>query len=111
MYYYNETFYSDLTELAEDIDIEAMNDTDTIKVCNCNLEPIVTLSADLIAENLYNDLEERHSEWNAEGELNEIIEALKRNIDFDKLNSELPILWYENNTFKLYSKAELLPFL
>jgi len=111
MYYYNENFYSEVEEIIEDLDLDGMAENGTIKVENCTLEPIIELSANLIAESLYNDLEERHSEDRSEEELKQIIEVLKQNIDFEKLNSELPKLWYPNNTFETYSKTQLLSFL
>ena len=111
MYYYNETFYNEISEIIEEWDFEQVGESFTLKVENCDLEPIITLNAVLIADSLKSDLEERHSENCAEIEYNRIVAVLKQNIDFDKINSELPKLWYPNNTFETYSKAQLLSFL
>ena len=111
MYYYNENFYTAVEEIIEDIDIDCMEENDTIKVENCDLEPIITLTAELIIDSLERNLEERHSEDNANEEYNRIVAVLKQNIDFEKLNSELPKLWYPNGTFETFSKAELISFL
>ena len=108
MYYYNENFYDDINEIITDWALLGINDDEIIKVENCTLEPIVTLTAELIAESLEGELEERLSEDNYEGELNQIIAALKNNIDFDKLNSKMPKLWYPNGTFESFTKAELI---
>ena len=111
MYHYNDRFYNEISEIIEDWDFEQVGESFTLKVENCDLEPIITLTADLIADSIENHLEERHSEDCAEIEYNRIIAVLKQNIDFDKINSELPKLWYPNNTFETYSKAQLLSFL
>ena len=111
MYYYNENFYSEVEEIIEDLDLDCMDENETLKVENCDLEPIITLTAKLIVDSLENHLEERHSENCAEIEYNRIVAVLKQNIDFDKINSELPKLWYPNNTFETFSKAQLLSFL
>jgi len=110
MYYYNENFYDEISDIVEDWDFEQVGESFTLKVENCTLEPIIELSAELIADSLEGDLEERHSEHDAEDELNKIIRALKENIDFEKLNSDMPKLWYPNSTFIYLSKAELLSF-
>jgi hypothetical protein len=108
MYYYNDDFYSDIEEIIEDWDLDEMKEDETIRVENSNLEPIITLTADLIAESLEVHLDERHSELHAEREYKEIVKALNDNIDFDKVNSQLPKLFYPNNTFEVFTKAELI---
>lgn len=40
-----------------------------------------------------------------------IIKVFNDNIDFKKINSELPKLCYPNNTFEIYTKAQLLELL
>ena len=87
MYYYNENFYNEVEEIIEDLDLDEMDENSILKVENCDLEPIITLTAELIADSLENNLEERHSENCAEIEYNRIIAVLKKNIDFDKINS------------------------
>jgi hypothetical protein len=108
MYYYNENFYDEIREIIEDYDFDSFPDDEILKVENCTLEPIITLTAELIADCLENHLEERHSELDAENELKQIIATLKRNIDFDKLNNDMPELWYPNGTFERFTKAELI---
>ena len=111
MYYFNDKFYNEVEEIIEDLDLDCMDENATIKVENCDLEPIITLNANLIVDSLENHLEDRYSEYRAETEYKRIVNVLKQNIDFDKINSELPKLWYPNNTFETYSKAQLLSFL
>lgn len=108
MYYYNENFYYQIADIIEDLDLDAMTETEILKVENCTEEPIITLSARLIADSLESNLEERHSENNADGELEKIIKVLNNNIDFNKINSELPKLWYPNNTFETFTKKQLI---
>lgn len=111
MYYYNEIFYNEISEIIEDWDFDAIPETETLKVENCTQEPIITLTAEMIADCLENHLEERHSEDNAERELKKIIEVLKQNIHFETVNSKLPKLWYPNNTFTTFSMKQLSSFL
>ena len=108
MYYYNENFYDEINQIITDWALCGINDDEIIKVENCTLEPIITLTAELIAESLEDELEERFSEDNDEDEFKRIIAALKNNIDFDKLNSKMPKLWYPNGTFESFTKAELI---
>ncbi|MEA4975420.1 MAG: hypothetical protein VB046_06760 [Paludibacter sp.] len=108
MYYYNDDFYSEIEEIIEDLDLDKMKEDETIRVENSTLEPIVTLSAELIAESLDDYLCDRYSELYAEEECKEIIKALNDNIDFNKLNSQLPKLYYPNNTFKVLTKSDLI---
>lgn len=60
MYYYNENFYYQIEDIIEDLDLETMRETEIIKVENCTEEPIITLSARLIADSLESNLEESH---------------------------------------------------
>lgn len=111
MYYLDDNFYHQLEDIVDDLDLEVMSDTDTIKVENCALEPIITLSAEILADYLEGYLEERHSENNQDEELDKIIQVFKNNIDFEKINSELPKLYYPNNTFVTLTKQELITLL
>jgi len=111
MYYYNEKFYNEVEEIIEDLDLDEMDEGETIKIYDCIEEPIYTISAEKIAEMYVEIDEERHSEDNFEAEHNAIVKVLSENIDFDKINAEMPTLWYSKKTFKLYSKMHLIAFL
>lgn len=111
MYYYNEKYYSEIEDIIQGIDLDCMDESESIEVENCTLQPIITLNEDVIINSLESDLEERYSEDDGESEFNQIKEVLKKNIDFDKLNSELPKLWYPNNTFETYNKGQLIAIL
>lgn len=111
MYYYSEKYYDQIKDVAQNLDLYAMSEDATIQVEKCVLQPIVTLNADIVVNGLESELEERYSENDGESEFNQIKEVLKRNIDFKKINSELPRLWYRNNVLETYTKSQLIAFL
>jgi len=108
MYYYNEKYYYQIADIIEEWDFDAIPEAEVLKVENCTEEPIITLTAELIADCLESHLEERHSENNEEREYEQIIKVLKENIHFETINSRLPKLWYPNNTFQTFTKKQLL---
>ena len=111
MIYFNGNFYDQIEDVIEDIDLESFDEAEVLKIENCTLEPIIHLDAEILVDRLEDILCDRHSENNATEEQKEIIEVLKRNINFEKLNSELPKLWFPNNTFETYSKPQILSLL
>jgi chemotaxis methyl-accepting protein methylase len=67
------------------------------------------VDVDFLAESLYDANEERYSE-DAPQDL-DVKKALNECIDFEKLNSMIPKLWYPNGKFQLITKADLLEFI
>ena len=104
--YYNENFYHELSDLVEDIDLEALKPGDTITVEDCDLEPIITLSADNLLDCTESLWEERTSEYGDEYEA--ILKAFEDNIDFEKLNAAMPKLYYPNGKETIYTYEQLL---
>ena len=103
---YNDNFYNELSDLVEDIDLEAMKSGDTVTVEDCDLEPIMTLTADNLLDCTESIWEERTSENGDEYE--SMLEAFKYNIEFEKLNAAMPKLWYPNGKEIIYTYEQLL---
>jgi len=113
MYYYNEKFYHDLEQLIDDLDFEKVEDLDNdfnIIYKECDEEPICTLSPYLLGELIRDSHEDRYSEDDSDGEHESIVKALSENIDFDKINSELPTLWYPSKRKVQLTKADIVAF-
>jgi hypothetical protein len=113
-FFYEDTFCSDLADLAElfDIDEDNVNDLKDDwqqRVELSELEPIFKIDADNLCQLLADANEDRLSEdFNEEAK---IIKALKESIDFDKLNGLLPKLYYPSNKFEIVTKADFVDFL
>ena len=104
--YYNGNFYHELSDLVADLDLDEFEIGDTITVEDCDLEPIAMLSAEILMNCLESELEERYSE-NGD-EYGKVLKVLKENIDFDKINSLLPKLWYPNGKEITFTYEELM---
>lgn len=88
----------DVKDLPEDWDIEVEEAIN---------EPMFKLDAEELQEMLFNSNEERYSEEGNEDK--KIIKALNECIDFEKLNSMIPKLWYGRKTIKI-TKKDLLEY-
>jgi len=112
--FYDGNFYSELSEYLEYHDIkreevESYPDDYKLEMNGSKLEPIVQFDAEWISERI---CEERFSENNCDSETSKIMKALNDCIDFDKLNSQIPKLYYENRRDKcVFTKADLLELL
>lgn len=110
-FFYNNDFYTDLEDFIERIfeDESEIAELDDDKLYLCKgskLEPILSLSAEWIAERIDDD---RFSENNNENEVEKIIRVLSENIDYDKINRLFPELYYENYKDKFtITKQDLL---
>jgi len=110
-YYYNDNFYFDFESLSEDLfeteeDIRALPDDYEIKVNLCDLKPIVVFTAELIKERTVD--EECYSENHGDIESQTISDALNKCIDFEKLNSLIPKLWFPSKKFKVFTKQDFI---
>lgn len=113
MYYYNENFYHDLEQLIDDLDfekVEELADDFSITYIECDEEKLCTLSADLLAELIRDSHDERFSEDDSDGEFDKIVKILSENIDFEKINSEIPKLWYPSKRKFQLTKADIVTF-
>jgi len=110
---YNGNFYAELYDLAEDLEywkedllLEEYPVDFTLKIDLMELRPIVEFTPESIAEGCI--LDDRYSEENAEDEYAKIIKALTENIDFEKLNSLIPKLYYATGKTQLITKQDLI---
>ena len=112
-FFFNGRFISDMDDLLLCLDLDEetipyLPEDYSIECFDTELEPIQTLSAEFIAENIS---EERFSENNYDGEYSNVVKLLNENIDFDKINSLLPKLYYETNRKFTITKADLLTYI
>jgi len=97
-FFYNNDYFTDLEDFIEKVfdDEDEIQDLEDDKEYLCKgstFEPILKLSAEWIAERIDDD---RFSENNSDGEIEEISEILEKNIDYEKINALMPKLYYEN---------------
>ena len=110
-FFYDDTFCSDLEDLANVFDIDEDNvnelkDDWLVRVELSDLEPIYNVDADNLCQLLADANEDRLSEdFDEEAK---VLKALKETIDFGKLKEALPKLYYPNNKFETITKADLV---
>ena len=110
-FFYDDTFCSDLEDLANVFDIDEDNvnelkDDWQVRVEMSDLEPIFNVDADNLCQLLADANEDRLSEdFDEEAK---VLKALKETIDFEKLKEALPKLYYPNNKFETITKADLV---
>lgn len=107
---YNGDFYSELTELCdyegwEEQEIETYPDDFTIEVVECELKPMLVFSIDWIFDRIDDGI---FSEYEYDNESMELIKIFRKHIDFDKINSEIPKMYYETRTKHVFTKQDLL---
>lgn len=110
-FFYDDTFCSDLEDLANVFDIDEDNvnelkDNWQVKVEMSDLEPIFNIDADNLCQLLADANEYRLSE--DFDEESKVLKALKETIDFEKLKEALPKLYYPNNKFETITKADMV---
>jgi hypothetical protein len=108
-FFYNNIFYEDIPAFMEDLEI----DEETIDQCRDSysiklgeLQPIIKLDTEWILDRID---EERFTENGDEVE--KLEDILKKYIDFDKVNSMIPKLWYETYKKVEITKADLYSYL
>ena len=111
-FFYDDKFYSDLGELMDDLDyyeeedVLKLPDDYSLDCKESKLEPIVTLSVNWIGERID---EERFTE--DADEIEKIEKVLSANIDFEKINSLMPKLYYESKEKFKITKADMLEWI
>ena len=110
-FFYEDTFCSDLEDLANVFDIDEDNvnelkDDWQVRVELSDLEPIFNVDADNLCQ-LHADANEDRLSEDFDEEAT-VLKALKETIDFEKLKEELPKLYYPNNKFEIITKADLV---
>ncbi len=112
-FYYNDKFYHELCSLMEDEnikqeDLQALPDDWSVKVEECELQQMFELTAHKLSETLANEHEDRYDEDGSQSE--DIVKALEECVNFDKLNSMIPSLWYPNGNFFYITKNDLVKY-
>lgn len=112
-FFYEDTFCTDLEDLANIFDlnednINQLKDDWQVRIELSDLEPIFNIDADNLCQLLADVNEDRL--LNDFDEEVKILKALKECIDFDKLKETLPNYYYPNNKFKTITKADLVEF-
>ena len=112
MYCINDSFFKDIDGVidhviyTEDKEIEELPDDYTIEVECCDLEPIFQLDSLKLYEILCDLFGERCSEDG--DEWGDVEHVLKRHIDFEALNKDIPELWFPNGKVETFTKAQLI---
>jgi len=107
MYAIDDRFFTEVQDIAENLEYEflvAQNDDFTVEAYECDLQFIIQLDGNWIAETAIDD--DRLSESGDERE--DVAKVLNDNIDFEKINALMPKLWYPSNRKVLFTKAELI---
>jgi len=108
MYAIDDRFFSEVQDIAEHLEYEFLveqTDDFTVEAYECYLENIGFLNGETIAERVFD--EDRFSE-NMDEDQERIAKILDANIDFEKINSLLPKLWYPSDRKVIFTKAELI---
>ena len=109
-FFVDDIFYTDLSELCEyqcweKSEIELYSDDYRLEVRPAVLEPIVKFNALDITERIEDD---RFSENGIDNEIKKIAKILDDNIDFDRINSQIPKLYYSTYKKHHFTKQDLL---
>jgi uncharacterized protein YozE (UPF0346 family) len=108
MYAIDDRFFTETQDIAEYLEYEFLveqADDFTVEAYECDLEIIGFLNGKIIAERVFD--EDRFSE-EMNDDQEKISKILDANIDFEKINSLLPKLWYPSDRKVIFTKAELI---
>ena len=109
--FYNDNFYYDIKDLIETcFDNNKLDLPNEITVELSTLESVFDVNVNDLAQLLADNNEDRLN-INNNDEEEEIIKALNDSIDFNKLNSLLPLYNYPNDKFVKLTKEELKSYL
>jgi hypothetical protein len=113
-FFYNDKFYRDIEELSEDLedlqeenDIKELPEDYKIEIYKSSLEQLVYFDIDWFFDSIDED---RYSEQGSDEEANEIQKALIDSIDFNKLNKQIPKLYYPTREKTFITKEDLLKY-
>ncbi len=110
-FFYSDEYYSELGDLMEDLDIDEDNvnelpDDYALECRGSDLEPIFQLSAEWITERVN---EERWPE-DMDSICDQAYKAVNDNIDFAKVNSLIPKLYYPSRRKFTITKKDLIEY-
>ena len=104
--YDNDFFFDEISDLINHLDITPDNVGDFsngIEVSLTELQPLCVMDADKICECVQED---RRSE--SENELDMLKSVLKKYVDFDAINANMPKLYYETSETHTFAQSEIL---
>lgn len=109
-FFYNDNFYYELSDCINYNDwdkeeIESYPDDFKLEVICSELQYIVQIDAEWITERI---CDHRFSEQNSDKEVTSIMNILNDNIDFEKINSLIPKLYYPSRKKHYFTKTDLL---
>lgn len=108
-FFYEDKFYHDLGDLIDEWgedEVKNFPDDWSITVEEATEEPILTLSTEWIIERIDDE------RWTEDGdEWHKVHKVLVDNIDFQKINTLMPKLWYETRKKVTITKADLLDYM
>lgn len=111
-FFIDDEFYSDIERYirqtfndSED-EINALDDNWVVEAELGELQPMFSLDADSLSEILASNFEDRTSEDGEE--FDDLESVLKECIDFEKLNSKIPKLYYASGKMERLTKQDLL---
>lgn len=114
-FFIDENFFYGIDDLITHLDLDDNSAIDeleedwSIEVEAGIQEPMFVLKAADIEEMLFNNNEDRYSEDSPQSE--QIIKALNECVDFEKLNSKIPVLWFGGGEKFTITKADLLEYI
>ena len=104
----DDNYYSDLETYADSIgrsEIESYPNDYKVTAFTCETLPLQIFSAEWIAGRIN---EENFSEEGFEDEYEKVLKALNECVDFNRLNSMMPLMNYESTEKWVITKKELL---
>lgn len=114
-FFYEEYFCSSIEDLIcrldledDEIDIKNLPEDWSVKIELTDLEPVHTFGekdVDRLLDNIYEDRLTEDGD-----ELGPIRNALIKYIDFEKINAEVPNLYYPNGKKEIITKQDLLEY-
>ena len=112
-FFVDDKYYTELNDLVTDIledyyvdTVSELPDDFTVTLHESELRPIIQYSADYLAQLSEDD----YSENNDEQEYRIIKDALNECIDFEKLNSMIPKLYYWTRKKEILTKKDLFDY-
>jgi len=108
-FFYNDNFYSDLSELAQrfedDDELKDFSDDEIFEIELSSEEPIIVLSAEWIANRVE---DERLGDDGDDGDqIEKLIDVLNKHVDFEKVNSLIPKMFYTTGEIAFVTIKEL----
>ena len=102
-FFVNGDFYLDLKEYCDynEIELDDINDDDSLRVELSELEPVFQIHVEMLMGFIDED---RINDYTCD----DILKVLQDNIDFERINSLMPNLYYPNNKFHTFTREDFI---